>query len=324
MSGFAWPRGLMTALVTPLADDEIDVTALGALIEYQIAAGATGLVIGGGTGEFGSLTLTERAELAEHVVALVDGRVTVVVQTGALATRDAVWLSHRAQQAGADALLVISPFGEAITWRERYDYYVRVTASTPLPVMIYNTPPAGLLDLEQLIQLSTLPTVGAVKDSAGDSMFLNDLLAARPQHGLEVYLGSDTMLLEGLLAGVTGCVFGVTSFIPGPIAHLVERSFAGASSQELLPLWHALRPFLRFVEESSNYMSFCKVGCRRIGIDAGEVRSPYLMPEPAEIELFDRRFEELRGALSEQGIAAPSAAHPIEQSAESRQETRRE
>ncbi|WP_375399729.1 dihydrodipicolinate synthase family protein [uncultured Amnibacterium sp.] len=302
MSGFAWPRGLMTALVTPLADDEIDVAALGRLIDYQVDAGAKGLVIGGGTGEFGSLSLAERAELAEHVVALADGRLTVVVQTGALATRDAVWLSRRAQQAGADALLVISPFGEAINWRERYDYYGQVTASTTLPVMIYNTPPAGLLDLEQLMQLSTLPTVGAVKDSAGDSMFLNDLLAARPEHGLEVYLGSDTMLLEGLLAGVTGCVFGVTSFIPGPIAHLVERSFAGASSQELLPIWGALRPFLRFVEESSNYMSFCKVGCRRIGIDAGAVRSPYLMPDPAEIELFDRHFEHVRAALSEQGL----------------------
>lgn len=308
----------MSALITPLANDELDVAALGDLVEYQIDSGAKGLVIGGGTGEFGSLSLSERAALAEHVVALVDGRVPVVVQTGALATRDAVWLSVRAQQAGADALLLISPYGEAISWRERYDYYGQLTASTTLPVMIYNTPPAGLLDLEQLTQLAAFPTVGAVKDSAGDSAFLNDVLAARDGHGLEVYVGSDTLLLEGLLAGVTGCVFGAASFIPGPIVHLVERSFAGAPRQELLTIWRALRPFLRFLELSSNYMSLCKVGCRRIGIDAGNVRSPYLMPEPAELEAFGRRFEELNAALSEQGIAAPFASHQTHRSAASR------
>ena len=162
-----FPAGLLTALVTPLADDTIDVPSIAPLVDHQIAAGINGLVVAGGTGEYSLLTLAERQLLAAESVAVVGGRVPVIVQTGALTTRDAIILSQHAEQVGADAIMVASPYGEPISWAERLRFYEVLTANVSLPVLVYNTPPSGLLGLEQIQQLAELPHVEGVKDSSG-------------------------------------------------------------------------------------------------------------------------------------------------------------
>ena len=122
-SQHTWPAGLLTALVTPLADDALDVHTLAEVIERQVAAGIAGLVIGGGTGEYGVLSMDERQQLAAEAVRFTAGRVPVIVQTGTLATRDAITLSRQAEAVGADAIMTASPFGEVISWPERLHFY---------------------------------------------------------------------------------------------------------------------------------------------------------------------------------------------------------
>ena len=163
MTNSPWPAGLMTALVTPLHDDEIGVAALEPLVDRQIGAGVAGLVVAGGTGEFGALTVQERQLLTTEAVAVVAGRVPVVVQTGALTTRDVVTLSRQAEEAGATNLMVASPFGETINWAERTRFYETVSAAVSIPIMVYNTPSAGLLTLAQIQELCELPNITAVK-----------------------------------------------------------------------------------------------------------------------------------------------------------------
>jgi 4-hydroxy-tetrahydrodipicolinate synthase len=296
VSTITWPKGLLTALVTPLRDDALNIDALAQLVELQIHAGVSGLVVGGGTGEFGTLSLSERRQLAEELIRLVAGRVPVMVQTGALATRDAIALSQHAQEAGAFGLLLASPFGEPINWRERFTYYEQVNASVDLPIMVYNTPPAGVLTFNEIQQLATLSNVSAIKDTSGDPGLLGDLLTT-PGQDLQVYVGMDTLLFDAISSGASGAIFGAPNFIPDVLTRMIELVRTSQGEAKTTELWRELRSFLRFMEISPNYMSLCKAGCALEGIDVGDVRPPYLKTSEAEKEELAQRLSKLRATL---------------------------
>ena len=280
----AWPHGLLTALVTPFTDNTVDVATFRTLIHRQVEAGVAGVVVAGGTGEYSTLSLDERRLLATEAVAAADHRVHVVVQTGALATRDAVTLGRHAQEAGADALMVASPYGEAITWPERLRFYERVTAATSLPMMIYNTPPSGLLTLGQIQELAELPHVTAVKDSSGSTELMGDLVEWAEGREFGVYIGLDSLLYDAVRTGATGVVFGAANLIPGPLSSLARNVRADGVTTASEDLWRTIRPFLRLMERSPNYVALTKAGLALTGLDPGPAREPYLMPEDAEIE----------------------------------------
>jgi 4-hydroxy-tetrahydrodipicolinate synthase len=293
MTTTPWPSGLITALVTPLKVDALNVGALEALIERQVAAGVGGLVIGGGTGEYGALSVDERTELAHEAIRIVDGRVAVVVQTGALTNRDAITLSQDAEASGATGILVASPFGEPINWRERFHFYEQLSAAVSLPIMVYNTPPSGLLTFAEIEQLAKLPNVSAVKDSSGDPVLMGDLLAWSADSDFSVYVGLDSFLFDAIGAGACGAVFGSASAIPEIIVEIIGRLQAEGQTRELRARWELLRPFIRFMENTPNYMALCKAACTLQGIDVGDVRAPYLMPEPAEIAELELRLKDV-------------------------------
>ena len=284
MTSNAWPSGVLTALVTPLTDDAVDVEVLGRLVEHHITEGVSGLVVAGGTGEFGALSLDERRSIAQASVLAASGRVPVVVQTGALTTRDALTLGEHAEQIGADAIMIASPFGESISWPERLRFYEVVTAAVSLPMMIYNTPPSGLLTLEQIQQLAALPNVGAVKDSSGSAELMGDLLEWVDGGDFAVYVGVDSLFYDAVRAGARGAIFGTANLVPGPLSALAQGLRSCGATRESDALWRQLRPFLRFMERSSNYVGMCKAGLALQRFEVGSTRSPYLMPDEREVE----------------------------------------
>jgi 4-hydroxy-tetrahydrodipicolinate synthase len=302
-----WPAGLMTALVTPLADDELDVGALSRLVEHQLPAGISGFVVGGGTGEYGALALDERRRLAESAVAVVAGRVPVIIQTGCLTTRDALSLSRHAQESGADAIMVASPFGEAINWRERLRFYEVLTSAISLPTMVYNTPPSGLLTFEQAVELADLPHVSAIKDSSGSPELMGDLVAfAAGRDDFGVYVGLDSLLYDAVAAGARGAVFGAANLIPAPLSAVARSVRENGPTAESRALWDRIRPFLRYTEKSPNYVALCKAGLNLQGLAVGEVRMPYLMPDDAEVKGLGALLEDVEQAYA----ASPLSTSP--------------
>ena len=293
MTKSPWPKGLVTAILTPLRDDEVDVPALEKLVEHQIAAGATGLVVTGGTGEYGALSIEERQQMFREVVRIARGRVVVVAQTGCLATRDAIRLSQIAEQAGATGLLVASPFGEPISWRERVNFYKQLDAAVSVPIMLYNTPPSGLMTFAQIAELAELKNVSGVKDSSGDPIMMGDLLAWAKPLDFAVYVGMDCFLYEAILGGATGAVFGAANIIPERLVAVIAGLQRNGSSPALLEDWRKVRPFLRFVEGARNYVGLCKAGCKLRGLDLGVVRAPYMMPEAGEVSAMNTWLEKL-------------------------------
>ena len=302
-----WPHGLITALVTPMKDDAPDLESLRALVEQQIEAGVAGVVVCGGTGEYGALSLDERETLADEVTRTADGRLLVLVQTGTLATRDTLRLVEHAAQVGADGLLVASPFGEPINWRERLFFYRQVDASTQLPIMIYNTPPSGLLTFEQIVALAELDQVTAIKDSSGDMVQLGDVLDwARNGRGLGVYVGWDSLFAPAVMAGANGALVGVGNFIAAELVWAMERLRQGSGLLgDAAQWWAPLRRLLRQMESSANYVGLVKRGCGLRGLDVGTVRRPYLMPPEDEADRLDELLGLLDQALGD-SVRAPS------------------
>src|SRR5689334_7144631 len=151
-------HGVLPALITPFTDDgsAIDTGALAANVERLIDGGVGGLVPGGSTGEFTTLTHVERRTLVEATVEAAAGRVPVVAGTGALTTHETVELSVHAERAGAAAVMVIPPFYDALSWRELLAHYTAVADAVAIPIMYYNLPSASGVKLTAA-QLRELP-----------------------------------------------------------------------------------------------------------------------------------------------------------------------
>ena len=172
--------GVLPALITPFTPDgaAVDATALTAHVERLVGAGVGGLVPGGSTGEFTTLTHAERREVAETTIATADGRVPVVPGTGALSTRETIELSVHAEQAGAAAVMIVPPFYDPLGWRELRAHYTAVAERISIPIVYYNLPAATgvTLDAEQLRELQRVAGVTALKDTGGDAVAATELI----------------------------------------------------------------------------------------------------------------------------------------------------
>ena len=141
-------RGVLTALATPFAaDGSVDEALLRALVDRSIDGGVHGVVACGSTGEFSALTVDERRLVVETVVDQAARRVPVIAQTGATSTAEAIRLSRHAQSVGADVIMPVAPYYEALSVEETLTYLRAVAGSVDIPVMLYNLPVATGVDL---------------------------------------------------------------------------------------------------------------------------------------------------------------------------------
>ena len=293
MSRQDWPTGLVTALVTPMEGDGINPIATQRLVERQVQAGVGGVLVAGGTGEHGALSFDERRQLARAVAEALDGRLPFIIQTGALATRDAVRLSQDAQEIGASGVLLPAPFGEAVNWREKRAFYEEVNDSISLPIMLYNTSSAGLMTVEQIQELADLSNVGAIKHSSSDATLLGDLVAWSSTADFAVYTGWDDQLAPAVLGGAHGALLGAGNVVPELIVEVLNLCYRRRLDHEFDAAWGRLRPFLRFIGESENYVSVVKLGTQMRGLNVGDVRRPYLMPSADEREALAEALSKL-------------------------------
>jgi len=268
-------HGVLPALITPFTDDgsAIDTGALTALVDRVINAGVGGLVPGGSTGEFTTLTNGERRLLVEVTVEAAAGRVAVVAGTGALSTRETVELSVHAEQAGAAAVMVVPPFYDALSWRELVAHYTAVAEAIDVPIMYYNLPSATGVKLTAA-QLSELP-ISSLKDTGGDFAAATELIQT---DGPTLLNGWDTLTFAALAAGVSAVVWGTASIIPEQCVELHRLLIDDLDLSAARELWSRLWPLCQFLEAQS-YPAAVKAGCRLMGDTTGPVRAPLLALE---------------------------------------------
>lgn len=271
--------GVLVALVTPFTADgsEIDAGVLEAHVERLIREGAHGLVPGGSTGEFTTLTLQERKQLTELVVKAAAGRVPVVAGTGALSTRDAVELATHAAENGASALMVVPPFYDPIELETFKELLREIHAASRLPIMFYNIPAATGLRLgpAEIASLAEVEGVRYLKDTSGDAVGLTELLQC---HGdkITAFNGWDTLTFYGIAAGAKGSVWGATNFIPELSRELWQALAVDGDLVRGRELWAKIYPICRFLEQH-NYAAAVKTGLELTGYPAGPLRKPFAL-----------------------------------------------
>jgi 4-hydroxy-tetrahydrodipicolinate synthase len=265
-------HGVLPALITPFTDDgsAIDTTALAANIERLIDADVAGLVPGGSTGEFTTLSHPERRELVEATVEAAAGRVPVVAGTGALSTRETVELSAHAEGAGAAAVMIVPPFYDALSWRELLAHYSAVADAIDIPIMYYNLPSATGLKLTAA-QLRELP-VTCLKDTGGDAVAATELIQT---DGPALLNGWDTLTFAALAAGARAVVWGTASILPEECVELHRLLIDDIDLPAARELWSRLWPLCQFLEGQS-YPGAVKAACRLVGDTTGPVRAPLL------------------------------------------------
>jgi 4-hydroxy-tetrahydrodipicolinate synthase len=279
-------HGVLPALITPLTEDgsAIDTGALAAIVERLIAAGVGGLVPGGSTGEFTTLTHAERRHLVEVTLETAGGRVPVVAGAGALSTRETVELSVHAQRAGAAAVMIVPPFYDALSWRELLAHYTAVADAIDIPIMYYNLPSASGVKLEaaQFGELQRAAGVSCLKDTGGDAVAATELIQTE---GPTLLNGWDTLTFAALAAGVRAVVWGTASILPAQCVELHRLLIDDIDLPAARELWARLWPLCRFLETQS-YSAAVKAACGLVGDTTGPVRAPLLpLDDAATTEL---------------------------------------
>ncbi len=222
-------HGVFTALVTPFRDGKVDFDVLTSLVERQIAAGVSGLVPVGTTGESPTLDSSEHIAVIEAVVSAASGRVPVIAGTGANATREALELTREAGRVGADAFLQVAPYYNKPSQEGLFAHFSEVARATEKPIVLYSIPSRcgieiGIDTVRRLAE--AFPHVRTIKEAGGTVSRVSDLRAACGE-SLTILCGDDGLTLPFVACGAAGVVSVASNVAPGVIVRLTHAALEG-------------------------------------------------------------------------------------------------
>ncbi len=200
-------KGSIVALITPFKDDILDQDAYIQLIQYHIKNGTNGLVPGGTTGESPTLSHDEHKKIIEIAVRESNGKIPVIAGTGSNSTSEAIELSKFAEEAGSDALLVVTPYYNKPTQEGLYQHYKKINDSVGIPIIIYNIPSRSVIDMsvETMSRLFELKNIIGVKDATGDLSRVDKQLKSMGKEFIQL-TGNDDNAFEFNKRGGVGAI----------------------------------------------------------------------------------------------------------------------
>jgi len=284
--------GLITAMVTPFtAAGELDLDAAGKLASYLVDEQHNdGLVINGTAGESPTTTDGEKAELVAAVVDAVGDRAHILAGVGTFDTVHSIHLAEQAERAGADCLLVVTPYYSRPPQAGLLQHFRAVAGATALPVMVYDIPGRAAVQIatETMIELAGHQQIVAVKDAKGDLAASARVIA---ETGLAYYAGDDAMVLPMLAIGGVGLV-GTSTHFAGTATKALIEAYARGEVAEALRLYQQLLPIYTGIFRTQGTI-LVKAGLALQGRPAGPLRLP--MVEATEHEVSHLR-EDLAAA----------------------------
>jgi len=221
--------GAHTALVTPFRDGLVDEAALSLLIESQIAAGISGIVPVGTTGESPTLSHEEHRRVIEIAVKVAAKRVLVIAGTGSNATSEAVDLTVEAEKLGADAALLVAPYYNKPSAEGLYRHFRKVAEAVSIPIVLYSIP--GRCGIEIPVSVvarlaADCPNITAIKEAGGSVERVNQLRAALPA-SFQILSGDDSLTLPFMASGAVGVISVASNVIPTEVQSLVQSFLQG-------------------------------------------------------------------------------------------------
>ncbi|NEW86305.1 MULTISPECIES: 4-hydroxy-tetrahydrodipicolinate synthase [Rhodopseudomonas] len=221
-------RGSFTALVTPFKNGALDEQAFRSLVNWQIEQGTHGLVPVGTTGESPTLSHEEHHKVVEWCIEEAKGRVPVIAGAGSNSTREAVELARHAEKAGADAVLVVTPYYNKPTQEGMYQHFKAVNDAIGIPIIIYNIPPRSVVDMsvDTMSRLYELDNIVGVKDATANLGRVSQQRHAMGPDFIQLS-GEDMTALAYMAAGGHGCISVVSNIAPKLCSDLMGAVFAG-------------------------------------------------------------------------------------------------
>ena len=240
-------EGVITALVTPFRRDLLDEDALRRLVDEQIAAGVDGLVPVGTTGESPTLTMQEHIHVIEVVIEAAARRVPVIAGTGSNSTHEAIELSLAAKRAGADGLLLVTPYYNRPGQEHMYRHFRAIMQTASLPTIVYNVPSRTASDLlpETIARLAEMPELVGVKEATGSALRAAQVIARVPER-VAVLSGDDATAFPLFALGGRGVISVVSNVAPALMSAMWDAAAAGDWNKarqlhyRLLPLGEGL------------------------------------------------------------------------------------
>ena len=294
MAGKSNFRGSFTALVTPFKNGSVDEKAFRELVDWQIAEGTNGLVPVGTTGESPTLSHDEHMQVVEWCVEQADGRVPVVAGSGSNSTKEAIELSQHAEKAGANAVLIVTPYYNKPTQDGLYSHFKAINDAIGIPIIIYNIPGRSVVDMsvETMTRLFELKNIAGVKDATANMVRVSQQRAAMGTDFNQLS-GEDATALGFMAHGGHGCISVTSNVAPRLCAEFQSACLRGDYAtalrlqDKLMPLHHTL-----FIETNP---SPTKYALSLLGRCADTVRLPL-------VTITDKTKAAVRDAMVHAGL----------------------
>ncbi len=277
--------GTYTAIVTPFSKGKIDEAALQRLVKAQIKGGVDGIVPVGTTGESPTVDYEEHIQIVASVVEYSVGKVKVLAGTGGNSTSEAVYLTQRAEKAGADGSLQVAPYYNKPTQEGLFQHFREVARKTKLPIVLYSIP--GRCGIE--IGVETVKRLAAecrnivgIKEAGGNADRVSQLRAALGPR-FEILSGDDSLTLPFMAVGAQGVISVASNIIPGPVAQMV-RAFASGQSARALKLHQKYYPIFKDLFIETNPVPV-KAALAMMGLIDEEYRLPLVSMSPKNREV---------------------------------------
>lgn len=284
--------GVIAAMITPFDEMEnVDVARTEALVDFLLQRGIDGFYLTGSTGEGFLMNADERKLVVETVVNRVAGRKPVIVHVGDIGTRKSIELARHAWKAGADAISSVPPFYWKFSEEDIYNYYKDISESTPLPMVVYNVPLAGLMGTDLLLRLAKLPHVKGLKFTGKDHDQMSHLKAELGKDFI-VYSGCDEMAFSGLSVGSDGIIGSFYNAMP----ETFKKIYACVKEGRLAEGTRLQRIATEIILEAIryDYMPLLHTMIGWQGVDVGYSRRPFRNYTEAELENFKTMLRAIR------------------------------
>lgn len=282
--------GACTALVTPFSNGKVDYSMLRKLLHRQMAAGIHAVVLCGTTGEAPTLTDEEKLTIFQQAKEFTGDDCTIIAGTGSNSTQHALTLSRAAEEVGADALLVVSPYYNKATAEGLLAHYTAVAGAVHIPVIAYNVPGRTGVDIpvEVYAQLAEIPNIAGVKEASSDITKINRIRSVCPGD-FSVWSGNDSMIVPVMALGGQGVISVLSNLLPVETQAMAQAALDG-DFDTAAALQIQLTPLIDLLFSEPNPIPV-KAAMELLGLDCGSCRLP-LTP------LSSQNLQKLKQALS--------------------------
>lgn len=289
-----------TAMITPFKEDgTINYPELERIINYLIDNGTDSIIACGTTSENPTMSTEEKIEVVRFTVEKVAGRVPVIAGTGDNETAYSIMMTHKAEENGADGIMLVAPYYNKPNQRGIYAHFETIARETKLPVMLYNVPGRTAVNVtyDTSVALSKIPNILWIKEASGNLDQMGDIIEnVDKADNFLVYSGDDGLTLPLLAIGGTG-VISVAAHVVGNDMQLMMRAFEEGKHELAAKIHRALLPLVRALFAQPN-PSPVKYAMTKLGFDTLAVRLPMMEMTDEEKAAFDKIWDTYQAKIT--------------------------